>query len=116
MVDDSPWKRARPVHGGEMGAGLGAKWSQTPLGVSHNWPDNLTTLVDLMLASELPMMLLWGASRIQFYNDSFREFLGDKHPAALGDIADASSWPKTPADATAAADDHQRWPTGRLAP
>jgi signal transduction histidine kinase len=95
MVDDSPSKLAWPGYGGEMGLRVAAlDWSQTPLGAINDWPDNLKALVDLVLASEFPMMLLWGAVLSQIYNNGFRAFLGAKHPAALGQPA-RQSWPET---------------------
>ncbi|MCW8107748.1 PAS domain-containing protein [Alteromonas ponticola] len=73
------------VGGGEMGARLRAfAWEQTPLGPSAAWPSSLKTLVGIMLASNQPMFVAWGATRTLIYNDYYAEILGNKHPDALG--------------------------------
>jgi PAS domain S-box-containing protein len=59
-------------------------WAKTPLGPLLDWPQSLKTIVDLVLASQLGMNLIWGPERIQIYNDANRAFFGAKHPAALG--------------------------------
>ena len=77
----SPW----PVGGGEMGARIRAfDWEKTPLGPIASWPQSLKSTVDLMMASQLAMNLVWGPERIQIYNDGNRAFMGTKHPGALG--------------------------------
>ncbi|NMH59507.1 PAS domain-containing protein [Alteromonas ponticola] len=71
--------------GGAMGARLRAfAWEQTPLGPSAAWPSSLKTLVGIMLASNQPMFVAWGATRTLIYNDYYAEILGNKHPDALG--------------------------------
>lgn len=68
-----------------MGARLRAfAWEQTPLGASAAWPSSLKTLVGIMLASNQPMFVAWGATRTLIYNDCYAEILGNKHPDALG--------------------------------
>ena len=50
-----------------------------------SWPDQLRLLVQVMLSSEFPMMIVWGREYTQVYNDAFRPILGTgKHPGALG--------------------------------
>ncbi|MDQ2773440.1 MAG: ATP-binding protein [Acidobacteriota bacterium] len=39
------------------------------------------------------MVLLWGPALIQIYNDSYRELMGDKHPAGLGQPT-RECWPE----------------------
>lgn len=71
--------------GGAMGARLRAfAWEQTPLGASTAWPSSLKTLVGIMMASNQPMFVAWGATRTLIYNDYYAEILGNKHPDALG--------------------------------
>ena len=42
-------------------------------------------MVNTVLATRHPMMLMWGPELIHFYNDAFRPNVGvDKHPHALG--------------------------------
>ena len=66
-------------------------WSQTALGPMANWPQSLSILVALCLDSRFPSVIFWGDDRVQIYNDGYREILGAKHPAALGQRA-ADCW------------------------
>lgn len=59
-------------------------WAGTPLGAPAHWPQPLKTLVNVMLASNQPMLVAWGAQRTLVYNEPYTEVLGAKHPAALG--------------------------------
>ncbi|WP_083685166.1 PAS domain-containing hybrid sensor histidine kinase/response regulator [Massilia putida] len=71
--------------GGEVGAMMRAHdWSGSPLGHPRTWPQALRTVVGLMLNSKLPMFVAWGPELGFLYNDSYRDILGAKHPAALG--------------------------------
>jgi signal transduction histidine kinase len=71
--------------GGEMGECIRKfDWSKTPLGDPKNWEHGLKTCVRIVLTSAQPMFVWWGPSLINIYNDSYAEFLGIKHPAALG--------------------------------
>ncbi|MFL4998749.1 MAG: PAS domain-containing protein, partial [Microvirga sp.] len=71
--------------GGEMGALIRANdWRVTPLGSPDSWPHGLKTLVGVMLGSNQPMFIAWGAERTVLYNDAYAEILARKHPAALG--------------------------------
>ena len=71
--------------GGEMGALIRAHdWAATPLGSPDGWPHGLKTLVGVMLGSNQPMFIAWGAERTLLYNDAYAEILARKHPAALG--------------------------------
>jgi signal transduction histidine kinase len=68
-------------------------WSRTPLGPIESWPPALRTLVDLILGSAFPMVVLWGAELTQLYNDAYAEVIGEKHPTALG-MATRDCWPE----------------------
>src|ERR1700694_1258244 len=71
--------------GGEMGARVRAfDWEKTPLGPISSWPQSLKTTIDLMMASQLAMNLIWGPERILIYNEVHRAFMGTKHPRAFG--------------------------------
>jgi serine phosphatase RsbU (regulator of sigma subunit) len=75
----------RPSHGPEARALLAFPWETTPIGPVDSWPDQLRLLVQVILSSEFPMMIVWGSDYTQLYNDAFRPVLGTgKHPAALG--------------------------------
>jgi hypothetical protein len=75
----------RPDHGPEARALLAFPWETTPIGPVDSWPDQLRLLVQVMLSSEFPMMIVWGPEYTQLYNGAFRPILGTgKHPGALG--------------------------------
>src|SRR6202051_869115 len=59
-------------------------WEKTPLGPISGWPQSLKTTIDLMMASQLAMNLIWGPERILIYNEVHRAFMGTKHPRAFG--------------------------------
>jgi PAS domain S-box-containing protein len=58
-------------------------WTSTPLGPPQDWDAALKTLVPIMLASNQPMFVVWGATRSLIYNDAYGEILANKHPDAL---------------------------------
>ena len=62
----------------------GHDWSRSPLGPPESWPPSLRTVVALLLQSQFPMFVAWGAELGFLYNDSYSEILGAKHPLALG--------------------------------
>src|SRR4051794_31658968 len=75
----------RPGHGPEARAVLAFPWATTPLGPVDSWPDQLRLLIQVVLSSQFPMMIVWGDEYTQLYNDAFRPILGaGKHPGALG--------------------------------
>jgi len=59
-------------------------WSETPLGPSERWPENLRAALFIVLSSPEPRFLWWGESRFIFYNDAALALLGAAHPQALG--------------------------------
>jgi len=59
-------------------------WADSPIGEPPGWDTALKTLVPMMLASNQPMCVVWGPSRMLLYNDAYAQLLGDKHPDALG--------------------------------
>ena len=73
------------VGGGEMGKLVRAMdWSETPLGPTDSWPQSLRTTVNICLASDLPICIIWGPGLVQIYNDGYREICGGKHPHSMG--------------------------------
>jgi len=71
--------------GGEMGELIrNMDWSATPLGPLSGWPQSLRTSVSLCLSSTFPILVCWGPSDIQIYNDAYRPICGDLHPASMG--------------------------------
>jgi len=71
--------------GGEMGRLIRSMdWSKTPLGPVESWPQSLRTTVNICLASDLPICVIWGPGLVQLYNDSYRVICGGKHPRSMG--------------------------------
>lgn len=68
-------------------------WSKNPLGAMAQWPQSLRTAVDLILGSPMGMIILWGPSLIQIYNDGYRRVMSRKHPAGLGQPT-RECWPE----------------------
>jgi PAS domain S-box-containing protein len=103
--------------GGQMGAVMRSiDWSKTAAGPVESWSPTLRVMLRTLLVNGQPMVLWWGPSFVQFYNDAFRPALGAKHPRAMGQPASecwAQIWPtlgpliKTPfggGESTATAD------------
>ncbi|HEY8608305.1 MAG TPA: ATP-binding protein [Noviherbaspirillum sp.] len=71
--------------GGTTGAMMRAHdWSQSPLDHPRTWPPALRTAVGMMIHSDFPMFIAWGAALGFLYNDAYIQVLGGKHPAAMG--------------------------------
>ncbi|WP_293399620.1 PAS domain-containing sensor histidine kinase [Phenylobacterium sp.] len=58
-------------------------WASTPLGPAADWPPELKTMVNFILESQFPAVIIWGEHLLTIYNDAFLPILGDK-PEALG--------------------------------
>ncbi|WOD15267.1 response regulator [Paraburkholderia kirstenboschensis] len=68
-------------------------WSATEVGAIPNWPRSLTATVQLLLASPVPLVLLWGRSGHMIYNDAYAVFAGGRHPYLLGCPVE-TGWPE----------------------
>ena len=68
-------------------------WSASPLGSVAGWPPSLRANTNMMLDTRVPMSIVWGPRRILLYNEAYVQFLGDKHPWALGRPLD-EVWPE----------------------
>ncbi|WP_233137143.1 hybrid sensor histidine kinase/response regulator [Agrobacterium vaccinii] len=68
-------------------------WSATPIGPREQWSVALRTTYDLITASGFGMCAAWGPEGTFLYNEPYAEFLGDRHPAALGQPI-AQVWPE----------------------
>ncbi|VVP26949.1 PAS domain-containing sensor histidine kinase [Pseudomonas fluorescens] len=68
-------------------------WCQTELGSLDTWPASLCSTVQLMLASPLPMVMLWGRAGYMIYNDAYSHFAGGRHPYLLG-VPVEMGWPE----------------------
>lgn len=49
--------------------------------------------MDLALACQFPMVVLWGRDLLQIYNDAYRDLMGGKHPSGLGQPT-RECWPE----------------------
>jgi len=65
----------------------GHPWRETPLGMPDRWDATLRAVVELVLASPVPMALVYGDDFVMIYNDAYAEMLGARHPAAFGQPA-----------------------------
>ena len=68
-------------------------WARTSVGPREHWPASLRILVDVALQSRFPMLIWWGRDLVQIYNDAYVPLFGARHPAALGQTAQAC-WPE----------------------
>jgi len=68
-------------------------WSGSPLGPDSAWPPLLRAAVDILCASALPMLLIWGREQILLYNEAFAALAGQHDPDAFGRPVD-QVWPE----------------------
>lgn len=79
---------------GEMAQRIRAfDWSTTDLGPINQWSTSLACNVQMMLASPMPMVMLWGRAGYMIYNDSYSVFAGGRHPSLLGAPVELG-WPE----------------------
>ncbi|MFY1649618.1 SpoIIE family protein phosphatase [Solwaraspora sp. WMMB762] len=64
-------------------------WAGTPLGPLSGWDPAVRAAVELVLASPVPMALVYGDDFLMIYNDAYAELLGAKHPEAFAQPAAA---------------------------
>ncbi|MFK8252805.1 PAS domain S-box protein [Ancylobacter terrae] len=77
--------RAFLTGGGELGRRIGDHdWSKTPIGSIDGWPGSLRNTISLMLASPVPLVLLWGELGVMIYNDAYSIFAGGRDSRLLG--------------------------------
>jgi PAS domain S-box-containing protein len=74
-----------PGWNGEMARRISEfDWAATDLSAIENWPRSLTATVQMLLASPVPLVLLWGKPGYMIYNDAYAIFAGGRHPYLLG--------------------------------
>lgn len=79
---------------GEMAQRIRAfDWSATDLGPIDRWSTSLACNVQMLLASPVPMVMLWGRLGYMIYNDSYSRFAGGRHPYLLGTPVELG-WPE----------------------
>ncbi|WP_043229289.1 PAS domain-containing sensor histidine kinase [Pseudomonas sp. CF161] len=70
---------------GEMAGRIRAfDWAVTDLGALEHWTPSLRSTVQFMLASPVPLVMLWGPVGYMIYNDAYAQFAGGRHPYLLG--------------------------------
>ncbi|WP_235561445.1 PAS domain S-box protein [Brevundimonas sp. Root1279] len=85
---------AFPQGSGEMAALIRSfDWSGTPLGPIAQWPQSLKTATGLLIASPVPIVMLWGPDGVMIYNDAYSVFAGKRHPELLGSKV-LEGWPE----------------------
>lgn len=67
-------------------------WTSTALGPIESWSAALVTSVNTILSAPIPSGLFWGSELRVIYNDAYRDILGNKHPAALGEVVSTVWW------------------------
>ncbi|MBY4766957.1 ATP-binding protein [Burkholderia ambifaria] len=79
---------------GEMARRVAAfDWSSTGLGPLDGWSASLVAAVRTVLASPLPLVMLWGRPGYMIYNDAYAGFAGGRHPYLLGQPVELG-WPE----------------------
>ncbi len=68
-------------------------WSHTELGPLDTWPASLCSAVQMLLASPVPIVMLWGYQGYMIYNDAYSDFAGGRHPYLLGAPVELG-WPE----------------------
>jgi PAS domain S-box-containing protein len=85
---------AYPSGAGEMAERVRRHdWASTSLGPIDAWPQSLRTTVSLLIASPVPIVLLWGQDGVMIYNDAYSIFAGGRHPRLLGSNV-REGWPE----------------------
>jgi signal transduction histidine kinase/CheY-like chemotaxis protein len=81
--------------GGDMGARIRAfPWRESVLGAPEYWPSGLRTSLRILLTTQHPVFIFWGAELTCFYNDAYSRSLGpEKHPSILGHPG-KQAWPE----------------------
>ena len=59
-------------------------WASTPLGPIEDWPPELRSMCNLIMASPHPAAMYWGPDLIAIYNEAYILLAGSKHPKLMG--------------------------------
>jgi PAS domain S-box-containing protein len=71
--------------GGELARRIARfDWAATAIGPIDAWPVSLRHTVGFMLASPVPLVLLWGEAGVMIYNDAYSIFAGGRDSRLLG--------------------------------
>ncbi len=71
----------------------GRDWTHAGLPPYGQWPEPLRGTTLMMLASPLPMLVLWGRPGFAIYNDPFAALVSGSHPDSLGKPV-REAWPE----------------------
>ncbi|MBN3751668.1 response regulator [Paraburkholderia sp. Tr-20389] len=71
-------------------------WSATSLGPIAQWSSSLRAAVQMLLASPVPLVMLWDRAGYMVYNDAYAIFAGGRHPVLLGAPVE-EGWPEVAA-------------------
>jgi signal transduction histidine kinase/PAS domain-containing protein len=94
MTQQLPTDSLQFMHGGELGGLIRQHdWTSSGLGPITQWPQSLKTITAMLLASPVPIVLLWGPRGIMIYNDAYSGFAGGRHPRLLGSEV-RKGWPE----------------------
>ncbi|CAJ0777857.1 response regulator [Ralstonia chuxiongensis] len=63
---------------------LAFDWAATQLGPIQGWPSSLHAAVQMVLASPVPLVMMWERHGYMIYNDAYAVFAGGRHPYLLG--------------------------------
>jgi PAS domain S-box-containing protein len=70
---------------GEMGDLIDRfDWPATAIGAIEGWAPEMKAVLAFVLRSPTPIVTLWGEKGVMIYNDAYRAFAGNRHPALLG--------------------------------
>lgn len=72
---------------------LAYDWSRTDLGPLGTWSPSLRSAAQFLLASPVPLVMLWGRAGNMIYNDAYSVFAGGRHPYLLGTPVELG-WPE----------------------
>jgi len=90
QLDENPLDlaSARIYPGGEMADRIRAfPWETTALGAISGWSQTLLCMLNNLLESQFPTLILWDPEMVPLYNDACIPMLAEKHPLALGGTA-----------------------------
>lgn len=59
-------------------------WASTPLGPIKDWPAELRSMCNMIMASPHPAAMYWGPELIAIYNEAYILLAGQKHPRLMG--------------------------------
>lgn len=63
---------------------LSIDWASTALGPIDDWPTELRSMCNLIMASPHPAAMYWGPNLIAIYNEAYILLAGQKHPRMMG--------------------------------